>query len=92
MLCYDTSIGLYSTLSILASLARVSKQRKLVVVQLQSSLLAYLEEVVWEEAPEQTGDDAIVGGGDGTTDDSQRHFEIISRSNVLTLQGKTFNK
>ena len=44
-----------------------------------------LEEYVRKETPEQASDDAIVGGGDGTTDYSKSHLKVVSSTNILTL-------
>ena len=38
-----------------------------------------------EETPEQASDNAIVGGGDGTTDYSKSHLKVVSSTNILTL-------
>lgn len=49
---------------------------------------AYLEEYVREETPEQSSDNAIVGGGDGTTDDSKSYLKVVTSTNIFTLQNQ----
>lgn len=47
--------------------------------------LVYLEENVREETPEQSSDNAVVGGGDGTTDYSQGYLQVVTSTNILSL-------
>ena len=63
-----------------------SSVQSLLVLSNVKESKAHLEEYVREEAPEQSSDNAIVGGGDGTTDHSQGYLKVVTSTNILTLQ------